>query len=105
MAAVVPGLEVDFGHSVGKALGQRFLDAEESDFLWDARVGERWLGAFEGLGDDEKKLDRMAICGRLGGHWFMAIMLVDGEGTPAGTIAHRVCGSRKSARRAMADAR
>ena len=68
MAAVVPGLEADFGHSVGKALAQRFLDAEESEFLWDARVGERWLGAFEGLGDDEKKLDRMAIWGRLGGH-------------------------------------
>ena len=105
MAALAAGLEIEFGDSVGKALAQRFLEAEESDFLWDARAGERWLGIYEGLGPDDEELDRIAIWGRLDGSWFMAIMLVDGEAMPHGTIAHRVCGSRKSARQAMADAR
>ena len=104
MAALVAGLEIEFGRSAGKALAQRFLEAEESDFLWDARAGERWLGAYEALELDNEGLDRIAIWGRLDGCWFMAIMLVDGEGMPHGTIAHRVCGSRKSARQAMADA-
>lgn len=104
MAVLVAGLETEFGRSVGEALAQRFLEAEESDFLWDARAGERWLGAYDGPGEDEE-LDRIAIWGGLGGRWFMAIMLVDGEGMPHGTNARRVCGSRKSARQAMAAAR
>ncbi|AMK18880.1 hypothetical protein K663_12505 [Sphingobium sp. MI1205] len=105
MAALVAGLEIEFGRSAGKALAERFLEAEESDFLWDARAGERWLGAYEGFGSGDEELDRIAIWGWLDGCWFMAIMLVDGEGMPQGTIAHRVCGSRKSAQHAMAEAR
>src|SRR3546814_16613909 len=37
MAALVSGLEIEFGHGVGEALAHRFLEAEETEFLWDAR--------------------------------------------------------------------
>jgi hypothetical protein len=97
MAALVSGLEIEFGHGVGKALAQRFLKAEESDFLWDARVQERWLGACESAGGDEIELDRVRIFGRLDGRWFVAVMIVDGDGNPHGVMGKREFGRRKQA--------
>ncbi|WP_245942020.1 hypothetical protein [Sphingomonas gilva] len=39
MAALVAGLEIEFGSGAGRVLAKRFLEAEEADFNWDARVG------------------------------------------------------------------
>src|SRR3546814_2215209 len=64
MEALVAGLELEFGSGAGEALAHRFLDAEETNFRWDARVEERWLGAHGGLDDEDLELDRVAICGR-----------------------------------------
>jgi hypothetical protein len=105
MARLVSGLETEFGSGAGEALAHRFLEAEESDFLWDARIEERWLGSYESIDDDDLELDRIAICGRLKGRWFASVMLVDGDGMAHGTIAKRFYRSRKSAHDAMADAR
>lgn len=48
MAALVAGLEIEFGEGGGETLARRFLEAEESDFLWDARLaaagGRVWAG-------------------------------------------------------------
>ena len=104
MAALVSGLEIEFGHGVGEALAQRFLEAEESDFLWDARVQERWLGAYESAGDHEIELDRVRIFGRLDGSWFVAVMIVDGDGNPYGLMGKREFGRRHQALAAFADA-
>ena len=41
MTALVAGLEIEFGRGAGEALEQRFLEAEESDFRWEARLSER----------------------------------------------------------------
>mgnify|MGYP001027091967 CR=1 FL=1 len=105
VATLVAGLEMELGRGAGAALADHFLDAEESDFLWDARGEERWLGYYEGLGADDLELDSIAICGQLDGRWFMAIILVDGEGMPRATIAKRICHGRDAARKAMVDAR
>jgi len=105
MATLAAGLEIQFGSGAGDALAHHFLAAEQCDFLWDARVEERWLGAYVGFGEDAEEFERIAIWGQLDGHWYMGILLVDGEGMPHGTIAHQVCGSPESARQAMADAR
>ncbi|WP_176591862.1 hypothetical protein [Sphingobium sp. EM0848] len=64
----------------------QLIAAEEADFLWDARRAERWLGGWEGC-DEEEELDRIAIIGSLGGTWFNAIILVDGEGRAQGLLA------------------
>src|SRR3546814_7092974 len=84
MEALVAGLELEFGSGAGEALAHRFLDAEETNFRWDARVEERWLGAHGGLDDEDLELDRVAICGRLNGRWFCATMLVNGDGQAHG---------------------
>jgi hypothetical protein len=87
MTALVAGLEIEFGRGAGEALAQRFLEAEECDFLWDARGQERWLGTFIGGEiDDDIELDRIAIMGRLDGKWFAATVIVDGDSNPHGLM-------------------
>jgi len=102
--ALRAGLELEFGHDAGEALARRFLEAEDSDFLWDARREERWLGRYFSLDEDDIELDRVAICGRIDGRWFMGVMLVDGDGLPHGTLGRRFCRSLRQARDAVADA-
>lgn len=104
MTALVSGLEQEFGHSAGAALAQRFLAAEEVDFHWDARIQERWLGFYNGSEEAGIELDRVRILGRIDGHWFVAVMLVDGDGNAHGMFGRRSFGSAKQAREAFADA-
>ncbi|WP_294059903.1 hypothetical protein [Sphingomonas sp.] len=95
------GLEIEFGRGAGEALAHRFLEAEEADFRWDARVEERWIGTYESADDEDFELDRIAICGRLDGRWFCATMLVDGDGNPHGMMGCRQFRSLVRARDAM----
>ena len=104
MAALGSGLEIEFGPGVGEALAHRFLEAEETEFLWDARDQERWIGAYENMDDDEIDLDRVRIFGRLDGKWFVAVMIVDGDGNPHGLMGKREFRVRKQALAAFADA-
>lgn len=104
MEALVSGLEIEFGRGAGGALAHRFLEAEEVDFHWDARLDERWIGAYEGLEEDDVELDRVRIFGRLDGRWFVAVMIVDGEGNPHGMMGKRSFGRAGDARKAFADA-
>lgn len=104
MAALVSGLEIEFGRGAGEALAHRFLEAEAVDFHWDARLEERWIGAYEGLEEDDVELDRVRILGRLDGRWFVAVMIVDGDGNPHGMMGKRSFGRAGDARRAFADA-
>jgi len=98
MAALVSGLEIEFGRGAGEALAQRFLEAEEVDFTWEARIEERWIGAFESIEETDCELDRVAILGRLDGRWFVATMIVDGDGNAHGMIGKRTCESERAAR-------
>lgn len=102
MAALVAGLEIEFGRGAGEALAQRFLEAEESDFLWEARQSERWLGIYESIDDDNVELDRVAILGRLDGRWFVAVSIVDGDGNAQGLMGRRSFRSERRAREAFA---
>jgi len=102
VATLVAGLEIEFGRGAGEALAQRFLEAEESDFLWDARVSERWLGAYESIDEEDFELDRVAIIGRLDGRWFVAVSIVDGDGNAHGLMRRRSFRSERQAREAFA---
>src|SRR3546814_3042421 len=90
MEALVVGLESEFGRGGGEALAQRFLEAEEIAFHWDARDQERWFGTYESAGDEDFELDRVAIVGRLDGQWFVAMMIVDGDGNAHGMMGTRI---------------
>ena len=97
LARLIAGLEIEFGATAGRALAERFLAAEEVDFHWDARVQERWLGAYHSLDEEDFELDRVAIFGRLDGAWFVAVCIVDGDGSAHGLAGCRSCGSRAEA--------
>ena len=101
MAALVSGLEMEFGRGAGEALAQRFLEAEEIDFHWDAREQERWIGTYESAGDEDFELDRVAIVGRLDGQWFVAMMIVDGDGNAHGMMGKRTFRGRMRAKQAF----
>lgn len=88
-AALVSGLEYEFGRGAGAALAKRFVEAEEVDFLWDARIEERWIGTYERIDSDEIELDRVAILGRFDGEYFAAVMIVDGDGNAHGMMGRR----------------
>jgi hypothetical protein len=104
LAALVHGLEVEFGRAAGAALAERFWQAEDVDFSWDARLQERWLGSFQSVVDEEIELDRVAILGRTGGRWFAATMIIDGDGRPHAMVARRHFARRSAAERAFANA-
>jgi hypothetical protein len=77
---VLDGLRAEFG----AVLAAQIMETEAADFLWEARVKERYLGQhFDvGLGHDEEELElaRIAVLSLLGGRWHVAACLVDGEG-------------------------
>src|SRR5258706_14883383 len=101
MAALVAGLELEFGRGAAEALAQRFIAAEECDFTWDGRNEERWLGTYEGADDSEFELDRVAIIGRMDGSWFVAVCIVDGDGMAHGIIGRRNFANAEAARTAF----
>lgn len=86
---VADALRAEFG----AVLAARIMEAEAADFLWDARLKERYLGQHldVGLGheDGEMELARFAILSFLGGRWHVAACLVDGEGMAADLLWKR----------------
>ena len=104
MATLIAGLQIEFGISAAEGLAHHFLEAEEVDFQWDARVSERWLGAYEAQDNDDLELDRVSIMGRLDGRWFVATCIVDGDGNAHGMLGCLNFSSEKAAREAFSDA-
>jgi len=102
MAALVAGLEIEFGRGAAEGLAARFLEAEDCDFCWDARIEERWLGAWPASEADDVELDRVAILGTMGGRWLVATCIVDGDEMPHGMTGKRCFSSRKRAVEAFA---
>lgn len=104
MATLIAGLEIEFGRGAAEGLAHHFLEAEEIDFHWDARVSERWLGAYEAQDDDDLELDRIQILGRLDGCWFVATCIVDGDGEAHGMPGCRNFSNESEARKSFSDA-
>lgn len=78
--ALIVGLEAEFGRNGIVEIATLFLEAELADFHWQSRIAERHLGAYESLDGDDIELDRIAIIGVLGGAWFTATCIIDGDG-------------------------
>jgi hypothetical protein len=99
--AVVDALRADFG----AVTAARIIEAEAVDFIWDARVKERYLGQhFDvgfGLKEDETELSRIAVLSLLGGRWHAGTCLVDGEGRAADLLWNESFGNREEAEAAF----
>ncbi|WP_342238702.1 hypothetical protein [Inquilinus sp. OTU3971] len=50
---LVHDLEIEFGPDGLDTVVERFVGAELGEFVWDGRIAERDLGAYESFDDDE----------------------------------------------------
>ena len=77
---VLDALQAEFG----AVAARRIVEAEAADFLWEARVRERYLGQHFDVWMSEEaaeiELARIAVLSLLGGRWHVAACLVDGDG-------------------------
>jgi len=68
----------------GAVVAERILEAEAADFLWEARLRERYLGQyFDVICDEEDASDdisRVAFLSCFDGVWYAGIGLVNGDG-------------------------
>lgn len=80
--ARINALEAEFG----AILAGRIVEAEAVDFIWEARVRERYLGQHFDIcfppDDEDIELSRIAVLSFFGGKWHAGACLVDGEGSP-----------------------
>jgi hypothetical protein len=99
---LVDALRAEFG----AVLAARIVEAEEVDFLWDARVSERYLGQHFGVevghgNDEDGELSRIAIMSLFDGSWHVALCLVDGDGEAVALLWRHGCERREEAQAAF----
>ena len=99
--SLAAGSGIEDRRTLGDGIGRHILAAEEADFHWDARLSERWLGAYWSADDDDIDLDRVAIVGRIDGQWFAATSIIDGDGMPRAMTNRRAFDTRHEAERAF----
>lgn len=92
-AQLLAGFQEEFGVDDTHALADRIIASELADFLWEARVAERYLGQYVGqefaIDRPQEELARMSIIGFLAGQWHVGVCLIDGDGSPTGLLWNR----------------
>ena len=100
--ARITALEAEFG----AILAGRIMESEAVDFLWEARVKERYLGQHFDVcfppDDEDMELSRVAVLSFFGGNWHAAACLVDGEGSPVDLLWKQSFEARELAESAFA---
>ncbi|WP_342241255.1 hypothetical protein [Inquilinus sp. OTU3971] len=75
---LVRDLETEFGRDGLDAVVERFAEAELGEFVWDGRIAERDLGAYESFDDDEfEGSDLVRILSVFRGRYRVATCVVD----------------------------
>lgn len=94
---LVDQLQAEFG----AVLAARIIEAEASDFYWEARVKERYVGQLGEYGEPDEDLARVAILSPLAGAWHVATVIVDGDGCPIDLLSRRSFEAREDAEQAF----
>ena len=93
----------------GAVVAERILEAEAADFLWEARVQERYLGQhFDVMCDEDdasQDISRIAFLSLFDGAWSAGIGLVNGEGAAVDLLWKRAFESLVEAEMAFDRAR
>ena len=98
--AIVENLRAEFG----AILADRIVESEALDFIWDARIRERYLGqhvAEPGDEDVSEDVSRIVVLSSIGGRWNVGLCLVDGEGDVVDLLWKREFGARAEAEMAL----
>ena len=100
--ARISALEAEFG----AILAGRIIEAEAVDFLWEARIKERYLGQHFDVcfppDDDDIELSRVAVLSAYAGQWHAGACLVDGEGMAVDLLWKQSFADREQAEAAFA---
>ena len=103
--AILDALQAEFG----SVLAERIFEAEAMDFLWAARVSERYVGSYGGLDqmgeEPDEELSRVAFLSSLQCAWHVGISLIDGEGRAVEMLWRRQFDAREAAERVFVRAR
>lgn len=94
----------DLRAEFGGILTERIIESEALDFIWEGRIRERYLGLyFSEFADEEMSGDvsRVAVLSSIGGHWYVGLCLVDGEGEAIDLLWKRGFGGRSDAEIAL----
>ena len=94
---LVQELTAEFGTEGIGAVVEKFIDAEQADFLWESRFAETNLGDFEGFDGDEEGGKLVAVMGYFRGEYYVAICIVDTERCASALIKSREFSSFESA--------
>ena len=98
---LVRSLTAEFGSDGIGAVIEKFIAAEEADFLWAGRFADRNLGEFESFDGDEDGCQRVAVMGYFRGEYYVAICIVDTERSVIGLLRSRQFASLESAESAF----
>lgn len=79
-AGVLASLELEFEGAADAHMARAMVAAEELDFLWDARVDARRIGAVESLDDDADPAYIWQLIGCLDGRWYVAKAIMGDDG-------------------------
>lgn len=93
----------------GAVVAERILEAEAADFLWEARIRERYLGQhFDVFIDEEdafQDISRVALLSFFDGTWYAGVGLVNGDGVAVDLLWKRAVESLVEAELAFDRAR
>ena len=87
--ALVRDLTAEFGSDGIGAVVEKFIAAEQADFLWEGRFAELNLGEFESFDGDEDGCQRVAVLGYFRGEYYVATCVVDAERNASALIKTR----------------
>jgi hypothetical protein len=99
--ALVRDLTAEFGSDGIGAVVEKFIAAEQADFLWEGRFAELNLGEFESFDGDEVGCQRVAVMGYFRGEYYVAICIVDAERNVSALLKSRKFASFESAESAL----
>jgi hypothetical protein len=94
---LVAGLEIELGVRDVDAVAARWIEAEAADFYWQCRIEERALGSYHSLENEGSDLELTAVLGQLHRRWYVAWLVVDGDGEVQDLLQVRQFLSRSSA--------
>src|SRR5688500_11958472 len=86
---IIDALNAEFGAH----LAAKIIEDEALDFIWEARVSERYVGQYsaqDSITDEfADELSRVAVISNYGLGWRVGMCLVDGEGAAVGLLWQR----------------
>ena len=95
--SLVQDLTMEFGTDGISTVVEKFIAAEQADFLWEGRFAELNLGEFESFDGDEIGCQRVAVMGYFRCQYYVAICIVDAERSVSALLKSRQFASFESA--------